>query len=459
MKRSISIELDSWLKNHPRPPLILRGARQVGKTWLVRDLAGRHGLDLIELNFERDPSLQKAFSDNDPKNIINRLSLLLSKTIIPENSILFLDEVQAFGEGLAKLRWFHEEMPELPVMAAGSLLEFTLRDHSFSMPVGRVTFLNVEPLGFDEYLKAHGQEMLLEHIGNWAPGKPLEQIVHDQSLKWQHRYSMVGGMPDIVGRELSGANPEKIRQGQQDLLATYRADFPKYEGRMSALDLDQLLRAVARDLGQKFVYTKVDEGMKNHQAKRALDLLSQARLCHVVHSTSANGIPLGSELKEKSRKVCLLDVGMLHSLLETPARGAFPELKDMTPDMRARISEQLTSQSIRLISDNRAEPANLWYWQRGGGRPGEIDHLLQIGHRIIPVELKAGPTGSMKSLHQFMNEKKLSLAVRIDTSPPGAQNVAVKTTHGESVDYRLINIPLYLLWNLRTVLGKELLSN
>lgn len=452
MKRNISSQLDCWLKNDPRPPLILRGARQIGKTWLVRDLAKRHGLELIELNFERDPSYQKAFGENDPRTTIKRLSLLLSKTIVPEKSILFLDEIQAFGEGLAKLRWFHEEMPELPVMAAGSLLEFTLQNHSFSMPVGRVTFLNIEPVGFDEYLKAHGQELLLEQLSKWTPSQSLDEIVHDQGLKWQHRYSMVGGMPGIVSRELSGATPEQIRQAQHDLLATYRADFPKYEGRMSALTLDQVLRAVARDLGNKFVYTKVDEDIKNHQAKRALEFLSQARLCHVVHCSSANGIPLGSELKEKSRKVGLLDVGMLHSLLETPACGAFPQWKDMTPDMRARISEQLTSQSIRLLSDNRAELAMLWYWQRGGGRPGEVDHLLQMDHRIIPLELKAGPTGSMKSLHQFMSEKRLSLAIRVDTSPPGAQNVSLKTTFGEPVEYRLINLPLYLLWNLRKIL-------
>lgn len=426
----------------------------MGKTWLARDLAERHGLDLIELNFERDPSLQRAFSDNDPKGIVNRLSLLRSKPISLSESILFLDEIQAFGEGLAKLRWFYEELPELPVIAAGSLLEFTLRDHSFSMPVGRVSFLNVEPLGFDEYLMAHGQEMLLEQIEAWRPGKPFDDIAHEQGLKWQHRFSMVGGMPGIVSRELGGASPEEIRQSQQDLLAAYRADFPKYEGRMTALVLDQLLRAVARDLGQKFVYTKVDESIKNHQAKRALELLSQSRLCHLIQCTSANGIPLGSELKERSRKVCLLDVGMLHALLGTPALRAFPELRDMVPEMRARLSEQFTSQSLRLVGENRSESANLWYWQRGGGKPGEIDHLLQLNQQIIPLELKAGATGSMKSLHQFMKDKNLSLALRVDTSPPGEQHVSVKTTHGEPVEYRLINIPIYLLWNLKSIISK-----
>lgn len=455
MQRIISKDLDSWLKNDHRPPLILRGARQVGKTWLIRDLAERHGLNLIELNFERDPSLQKAFSDNDPSAIVNRLSLIRSETINPDTAILFLDEIQAFGEGLAKLRWFHEEMPQLPVVAAGSLLEFTLRDHSFSMPVGRVTFLNVEPLGLEEYLIAHKQNMLLENLRNWRPGHNLDEVVHEQGLKWQHRFSMVGGMPGVVNRELSEARPEEIRQIQQDLLATYRADFPKYEGRMSALILDQLLRAVARDLGDKFVYTKVDEEVKYHQARRALDLLSQARLCNIIQCSSANGIPLGSELKEKSRKVCLLDIGMLHALLETPARGAYPELKGLTPDMRSRVSEQLTAQTLRSLSENRAEPAQLWYWQRGGGRPGEIDHLLQLDHKIIPLELKAGPTGSMKSLHQFMKEKGLPLAVRVDTSPPGAQTISTKTTQGEPVEYRLVNIPNYLLWNLRSIIPNE----
>ena len=435
MERLFSRFLEEWLYQVKRKPLILRGARQVGKTWLVRDLASRSKRELVEINFERNPEHKRHFAGNDPLITLNALSLTLNRDIDPSKCILFLDEIQAAGEILSKLRWFAEEMPQMPVVAAGSLLEFTLADPAFSVPVGRVAFRNVEPLGFEEFLMAHEQYILLKAITAWRPGLSLSVAAHEQARLWFHRFTMVGGMPEVVAADVAGATPSHCRELQHDLVAAFRADFSKYSGRMHDGILDSVLRSVAGSIGRKFIYAKAGDGIKQHQAKRALELLAAARVCHLVRYTAANGLPLGSEIKDTFRKAVLLDVGLLHALLGTRAAGAFPTERDLSPDLRSRIAEQTTAQHLRLQSGNGTGEPDLYYWQREGGRPGEIDYIGVWQNRIVPVELKSGAAGSMKSLHQFMFDKKLQLAVRCDTNRPGEMEIKMSTPRGTRFNF------------------------
>ncbi|MCG6923145.1 MAG: AAA family ATPase [Acidobacteriota bacterium] len=456
MKRLVSERLDAWLSAPDRRPIVLRGARQVGKTWLVRDLARRAGRELVEVNLERDPTFRRYFTSNDPPTILGELSLALGRSITSGSSILFLDEIQAAGELLGKLRWFYEEMPELPVLAAGSLLEFTLRDHDFSVPAGRVSFLQIEPMGYLEYLQAHGQGALAGALASWRPGQDLPMAAHDVATRWFQRYAMVGGMPAAVAADVAGTEPRTIRDLQRDLVATYRADFAKYSGRMDRDILDAVLAAVARSLGSKLVYARVGAGVKQHQARRALELLASARLCHVVRHTAANGLPLGSEAKDNPRKAVLADVGLFHALAGTPAADRFPRLESLTAGLRGQLTDQLAGQQLRLIDSGTGDGPELFFWKREGGRPGEVDYVAQIEGRVVPVELKAGAAGSMKSLHQFMFDKHLVLAVRSDTNPPSMQDIQMRTTRGDDVRYRLIGVPLYLFWNLPVVVADTL---
>ena len=449
MERAPGASLDQWLKGPRRKPLVLRGARQVGKTWLVRDLAARSKLDLVEVNFERDPRLARAFEGTDPVAVLGDLSLALGREIDAGRSLLFLEEIQTAGEVLARLRWFGEELPRLPVVAAGSLLDLTLADHAFSMPVGRVSFLHVEPMGFDEYLRAHGQARLAITLAGFAWGHPYSATAHERALTWFRRFAMVGGMPGIVAADVEGASARTVRDLQRDLVATYRADFAKYAGRMDRAVLDSVLYAVARSLGRKFVYAHVGEGVKQHQTKRALELLAGARLIHVVRHTAANGLPLGGEAKDTFRKAALVDVAVFHALAGTPAGERFPAWDELSPDVRGPLTEQLAGQALRLGGDLSGDGPELYYWQREGGRPGEIDYLIQAGTRILPVELKAGASGSMKSLHQFMFDKRFRRALRLDENPPSRAMLSVKTTQGDAVKYELVALPIYLAWRAR----------
>jgi len=444
MKRSLQSTLDQWLTNPMRKPLILRGARQVGKTWLVRDLALRNNKELIELNFERDPGLKRLFISNDPKSILGEISLWIGRTVNRDNVLLFLDEIQAASEILAKLRWFAEELPQLPVIAAGSLLEFILSEHTFSIPVGRVDFLHIDPMFFPEYLAANRQDLLLERLNRWKPLQEFSSVLHEQSMMWFHRYCMIGGMPAVVASDIAGVGPAKVRELQYDLAAGFRSDFSKYGKRFDSEILEATLNAVAGSLGKKFIYAHVRDGLKQHQAQDALKMLMNARICHIVKHSSANGLPLGGEIKESMRKVILNDVGLLHALQRTPAQDMFPKWDTIAPQVRMQIIEQVVGQQLRRLGPLSGDGPQLYYWQREGGRPGEIDYLIQIADRIVPVELKSGSTGSMKSLHQFMFDKKFKIAVRFDSNPPSRFDIKVKTTQGNPVEYRLQSLPYYM---------------
>jgi uncharacterized protein len=448
VERAITAELERWLGGRRRKPLVLRGARQVGKTWLARDLARRAGRELVELNFEREPRLAHAFASNDPPTIVGELSLIVGRDVHADRFMLFLDEIQQARELLGRLRWFAEELPQLPVLAAGSLLDFALAHPAGSVPVGRLSFLHVEPLGFPEYLRAHGQHPLLAALEAWHPRarQPFPATLHDRATALWQRFAMVGGMPAVVAADVNGASARECRDMQRDLVATYRADFAKYAGRMDPRVLDSVLHAVAGALGRKFVYAHVGDGVKQHQAKRGLELLAAARLVHLVRYSAANGLPLGGETKDTFRKAMLVDVGVFHGLAGTPAGTRFPRLASLAPAIRSQLADQLVAQSLRIGGDVTGEGPELFYWQRDGGRPGEIDYLLQAGGAIVPVELKSGSSGAMKSLHQFMHDKHLALALRFDDNPPSLATIAVKTTQGDPVRYRLLGLPHYLAY-------------
>lgn len=452
MIRFAANELDSWLKDTNRKPMVIRGARQVGKTWLVRDFADRNKLELVELNLERSPNLADLFSDNSPREIIKNIEAALNIKISPEKSCLFLDEIQAAPELFSKLRWFREEMPELPVITAGSLLEFAFTKHKYSMPVGRITYLYLEPLSFFEFVLASGNEALYQKMASYKIEDAMPQSLHSKCMELYQQYCIIGGMPETVQAWVDGKDLKSCVKIQQDLLATYRDDFHKYGGEMDARLLNRILLSVAEQLGNKFVYSMVDPGVQTIVIKKALLLMFQARLCSRAAHTSGNGLPLGAESNEKFFKALLVDVGLVSAQLGmSPGRQVGPD--KMALVNKGGIAEQFVGQQLRAAQSPLTDP-QLFYWQRTGGRLGEIDYIIEHGNRIVPVEVKSGAAGTMKSLHQFMAEKNLKLAVRVNANPTSVEDISVKTTLGQEVKYCLLSIPLYLTENVSALIDQ-----
>jgi uncharacterized protein len=311
MKRFAAKEFDNWLKNHNRKPMVLRGARQVGKTWLVRDLAKRQGLKLIELNFERLPNLADLFSENNPEEILKNIEAELATTIKPDSSLLFLDEIQAAPELFSKLRWFKEDMQELPVIAAGSLLDFALNKYQYSMPVGRITFFYLEQLSFFEFVLGTGNEALYKKLSSFSLETIIPESLHKKCLGLYHDYCLIGGMPEVVQEWMNSKNLKSCIKIQQDLLATYRDDFHKYGGEIDAGLLNKIMLSVAEQLGNKFVYSRVDHAGKMSPVKKALTKLSQAKVCTKILHTAGNSLPLGAETNEKFFKALMVDIGLI----------------------------------------------------------------------------------------------------------------------------------------------------
>ena len=442
MIRSAARELDQWLKNPSRKPMVLRGARQVGKTWLVRDLAKRHGLQLIELNLERFPNLVDLFSENRPEAVLLNLEAELSAPVNRQSVILFLDEIQAAPELFSKLRWFREDMPDLPVIAAGSLLDFALHKYQFSMPVGRVSYFYLEPMSFFEFLQASGHGALYRKLSSVSLASGLAASLHEKCLKLFQIYCLMGGMPEVVQAWINTENPGECIKIQHDLLTTFRDDFHKYGDGMEAAALDKIMLSVARQLGNKFVYSRVDPSSKAGPIKKAFHLLCRAKVCSKVAHSTGNGLPLGAESNEKFFKALMVDIGLISAQLGISSTRR-REAETLVFSNKGGLAEQFVGQQLRAIKSPLVD-ASLFYWQRTGGRQGEIDYLLQHGNRVVPVEVKSGPAGSMKSLHQFMAEKDLDLAVRCNFNLPTMEDIQVKTTTGRAVSYRLLSIPVYL---------------
>ncbi len=451
MQRTCMTFLKEWLNSDDRRPLVIRGARQVGKTWVVRELAKSEGRKLVELNLERKPDYISLFSSNDPGQIMLNISSFAGD-IDPQKTLLFLDEIQASPELLAKLRWFAEEMPELPVIAAGSLLEFVLAQHTFSMPVGRIQYIHLEPLSFEEFLQAQDKDNLVNYIKKYQLEREFPLVVHNELMVFFKEYILIGGMPQAVDNWVTKKSLAGVQRIHADLIATYRDDFNKYNGRLSIERLDEVIKAVPFSLGQKFMYSRVNPNAQASSIKQALDLLCKAKVCHKVFGSAANGIPLGAELQDKYLKVLFLDVGLCSSLLGL-VLDQLNAIKDITLINSGGISEQVVGQLLRTIAPFYLEP-ELYYWHRSEkSSNAEVDYVIQFRNKVIPLEVKSGSTGSLKSLHLFMGLKKYAYAVRVNADIPSKTQVSVKDHTGSMVEYTLISIPYYLLSELPRMLA------
>lgn len=445
--------LNTWLKNSSRKPLVIRGARQVGKSTLVQLFAKEHGKGLLDVNLERYPELSSIFNTNDPDQIIQQIEFLPGMKQVSPNSLLFLDEIQSVPEAIPALRYFYEDKPGLPVLSAGSLLEFVLSDHSFSMPVGRIQYLHMGPMTFSEFLMGIGEEKLSSFILNYEPDKSIGEITHKRLLSLLRSYYFTGGMPEAVSVFSETRSYKQVSTVHNSITQTYLEDFPKYTGSRNLNRIRRVFHFIARNVGKKIKYSNISSEDQSGTLKKDIDLLSMARVIDKVIHSHCSSLPLHADIDEKVYKPIFLDVGLMNAVCGLDWR-AVSQMDDAQLINEGAIAEQFVGQHLQnMFSDTLNR--ELTYWLRlGRSSNAEVDFVVQTGGYIIPVEVKAGAAGSLKSLHQFMGSKEAPIAVRFDASLPTVTRIDTVISTGKTrrqVQYPLVSVPLYLIERLETI--------
>lgn len=442
--------LEQWINRRDRKPLIIRGARQVGKSTLVKLCAEKCQKRLIEIDFEKNPEYADLFKSKDPKTILALLSALFNQDMQVESILLFLDEIQAAPEILQTLRYFYESLPELPVIAAGSLLDFALQEIQFSMPVGRVEYLYLGPLNFEDFLKALGKTHLLDFIRNYSIDQTIPAPLHISLLTLVKTYFIVGGLPQVVTHYAENSDFNAIERIKKSLLLSYQEDFAKYASIAEQSRIRLVFNKIPRMLGEKLKYTQIDPTQRAATLKSALEQLRLARLVHLVYHTDANGLPLGAEINEKNFKGYFLDIGLVISALDLTVLN-FKEDVDFTLVNAGKIAEQFVASELLQLREFYEPPA-LYYWMREQkSAHAELDFVIPFQGGIIPIEVKAGAHGTLKSLHLFLHQKHLSLGVRFCSALPSAHTSTVHVNQ-TPVNFKLLSLPFYLVGQLQRLL-------
>lgn len=402
MKRLIDWHLAAWKEKKKRKPLLLKGARQIGKTYSVRQL-GKSFETFVEINFELISDAKTIFEkDLHPKRIIWELGLLAKTDIIPGKTLLFFDEVQAAPQAILALRYFYELMPDLHVIAAGSLLDFAIE--KIGMPVGRVSMLYVYPLSFIEFLAATQNGPLIEAILNQVA---LSKILHDNLLDHLGHYFAIGGMPEAVQAWIESKDPRASYEAQKELIETYRQDFPKYANKHQIPYLEILFNQIHHFIGKQFKYSSIHGEYKRRELAPCMSLLRRANVVHQITHSAGNGLPLGAEVNLEKFKIISLDIGLSQALLGLDLAAWF-----LNPDKdlinRGAISEAFVGQELLAYSSPKSK-MDLHFWKReSSGSLAEVDYLYDFQNTILPIEVKSGHGSTLRSMHQFLQSHEKS---------------------------------------------------
>jgi predicted AAA+ superfamily ATPase len=407
--RTIDKDLQACSKEADHKPVLLGGARQVGKSSPVRKLAEQFE-NYLEINFEQNKRVH-AFFDSDlvPQQICDHLSIHFNQVITAGKTLLFFDEIQACPRAISALRFFYEDYPELHVIAAGSLLEFALEELP-SFGVGRISSMYMYPFSFSEFISACGEERLWNTICQASPEQPLHPVFHEKALEILKQFLVIGGMPAVVARFVERRDILACQKTLNDLINSLKTDFVKYKNRASELRISAAFEAVVHQSGGKFNYAKV-EHHTGRQIRESIALLQKAGLIIPVTHSSANGIPLGAQVNTKVQKFILLDTGIFQRLLGLQLSDVLLS-DDFSMVNKGCIAEQMVGLEL-LKARSCYEQTQLYHWRREAlNSQAEVDYVIQQGEKIVPIEVKSGKIGKMQSLHLFMKEKQSEYGIR-----------------------------------------------
>lgn len=454
LERIIDKHLKEWAASPDHKPLLLRGARQVGKSRAAQHLSESFE-NFAKVDLEKNPEYCEVFKKNrDPQRIVAELTALTGQTIQDGKTLLFIDEIQECPEAIMALRYFREDKQGLHVIAAGSLLEFALDDLP-TFGVGRIHSLFMYPMSFDEFLWAVGARDLYHYRNGCNADNPLPSSIHEKLIEHFRTYMLVGGMPEVVAKWVVSQDFTKCQTIQDDILMGYEADFPKYRKMVNPELLRQTFRSAALQVCKKFVYSQVRPGWKTEEVKKALDLLYKAGILIPATHTDANGLPLGAEADLSYRKVLIMDSGLLCRLqnmsLDNAREQSLHIITSSSADLvnKGPLAEMIAGlEMIKYKNPNLRH--ELYYWLRmAKNSTAEVDYILSQNGKIVPLEVKAEKQGGMKSLWDFMRTKDVSQAYRCSLENFGKYDYIDAQASGAA---RHITIcPLYAMSQLQTL--------
>jgi len=454
MKREITQYLKEWKNRKDRNPLILRGARQVGKTYIVEEFAKSDFKNCLKINLEEKPELKKLFFDNDVNRILTELSIVLNENVSSGDTLFFIDEIQACPEAIQSLRYFKEKIPELHVICAGSLLDHTLNEMKLPMPVGRVEFLYMYPLNFKEFLVAINQEKLISYIQEFDFTKPFSEVIHNQIARHLRFYFFIGGMPAVVKNFAENNRLPDIQRIQNNILTSIQYDFAKYRTRKQQEYLQIVLRYCGRYPGRKIKYSNIDREIRSTYLKESIEKLVLSRIIHSIKHSNASKVPIAEHVKEDVFKTVFMDIGFVNQLNQIELTG----LDNLVTANEGMLAEQFIAQELFCIQPAWLSPA-LFYWSREEKNSNaEVDYIFQHKNDIYPVEVKAGKTGTLKSMQMYLFEKKLRKGIRFNMDLPsiGTFNSKVNSPGpNNELSWELMSLPLYMVSELKRLIDME----
>lgn len=442
MKRDIEAEFKKWRDEKRRYPLLVRGARQVGKSYCIKKFAGEYFENLVEINFEQNPKYKACFDTLNPEKIIESISIIANSDITPGKTLLFLDEIQECPNAIISLRYFYEQYFDLHVIAAGSLLEFALSQEDFQMPVGRIQYIYLKPLSFLEFLDALGEGKIRNLIEDISRDNLPANVIHEHILSFIKLYFIIGGMPAVVYEYINSGNIKRCLNIQTLIIQTYRDDFGKYASRVKYKYLQKIFYGVPKMVGRKFKYSNIDIEMQSRDLKEALTLLEKAGVVYRVKHTSGNGLPLEAQSNENMFKVVFLDIGLMQNICGLGSDIYLTSLQDFIKVNDGAIAEQFVAQELLGYQDFYTQPS-LYYWVREAkNSSAEVDYVIPCCSKALPIEIKSGKTGTFRSMHLFLQKAGLSVGVKISLLP---------------FDFTLpiISIPFYAVKKIPELIGSH----
>lgn len=432
-KRHIWKELKDWKSLPIRKPLILRGARQVGKTTIVKNF-GKEFQNYIELNLEKEEDFKLIENSKNVQDLVSALSL---KYEIPShqfnNTLLFIDEIQESVKAITFLRYFYEELPELNVISASSLLEHTL-NKAKHFPVGRVQYLYLFPLNFQEYLEAMGKHLLLEQLHKI----PINTIAHNLLLKEFHTYCIIGGMPEIIASYAQNKDLSLLPPIYESIWLTYKDDVVKYASNKSEENvIKHIMRSAATFVDERIKFQNFgNSNYKSREISEAFRSLDDAKVIQIIYPSTSMEAPIVTDFK-KSPRLQFLDTGILNFDLNIQVDLLL--IENLSKAYKGAIIPHILTQEIISLNTSNFHKPNFWVRDKTQSS-AEIDLILTYKDLIIPIEIKSGATGSLKSLHQFINQSNHPFAIRLYE---GEYKIE-KTKTPEGTPYFLMNLPYYL---------------